>query len=577
MPPRNKRELASWLGLANYYRKFSPNHSKICLPLTKLLSKEAVFKWEQDQQDAFDIVKARLTSYPTLRRPDMDRPFIVHTDASTQAIGAILAQKDDDGREYVVAYHSKKLTPAQQKWPIAELECYAVYHAVCEAFSDFLYGAENFQLFTDCICLKWLFSAKNLKPRLQRYVWALSEYPGMNIVHRMGTAHRNVDALTRDPTFCVEDEGSKHPQDEEEDLVQLNALIAPFEETSMEPNGVDVHLAMDLQAMAITQAPEGSGSSDTPPPILRWLGQTRRVCIEGNIGSGKSTVISYLAQHLPCPDWHVMAEPVHAWQPLLSPFYGAAANDPLKPYVAALLQITVLTAYANEGPDRYSTSQAVLERGPWSCLEVFLKVQDLPEHLKKLIQDVSSYLYPSLMHSQPDALIYLDCPPATCLERTQQRQHEGESNITLEYLTTLDEHYKAAIEEYTGTVIHVDATQDAAVVAQQVLQAIESIAVTTQGPHSPSPNDEHLCMMGAVQVGSQPTPSTPAPPRHPILPTWTPRIPLRTPQCHCTWFMMPAWNFQCSSKMALAVSLTLRPSVQSIYDDLQHHQSPMTD
>jgi len=71
----------------------------------------------------------------------------------------------------------KKLTPAQQKWPIAELECYAVYNAVCEAFSDFLYGADNFQLFTDCICLKWLFTAKNLKPRLQRYVWALSEYP----------------------------------------------------------------------------------------------------------------------------------------------------------------------------------------------------------------------------------------------------------------------------------------------------------------------------------------------------------------------------------------------------------------
>jgi len=370
MPPRNKRELASWLGLANYYRKFSPNHSKICLPLTKLLAKEAVFKWEQEQQDAFDIDQGTPHQLPHLKRPDMSRPFIVHTDASTQAIGAILAQKDDCGREYVVAYHSKKLTPTQQRWPIAELECYAVYNAVCEVFSDFLYGAECFQLFTDCICLKWLFTAKNLKPRLQRYVWALSEYPGMNIVHRLGTAHRNVDALTRDPTFSVEAKENEDPAVEDEGTLQFNALTVPAEETPTEPNGVDFHLTMDLQAMAIIQTQGENDGSDTTPTLLQWLGQTQRICIEGNIGSGKSTVIRHLAQHLPTPDWHVMTEPVQGWQPLLAPFYEASHEDPLKPYVAALLQIAVLTTYANEGPDRYHTPKAVMERGPWSCLEV---------------------------------------------------------------------------------------------------------------------------------------------------------------------------------------------------------------
>jgi hypothetical protein len=153
--PHSAKAVASFLGLTGYYRRFVKDYSKIAEPLTRLLSPKLKFHWGPEQQQAFETLRDKLITYPILRRPDFSKPFILHTDASGQAIGAILAQKDEDGKEHAVAYHSKKLTPTERNWPITHLECFAVVNAVCKHFADFLLG-HPFTVYTDCSALQWL-------------------------------------------------------------------------------------------------------------------------------------------------------------------------------------------------------------------------------------------------------------------------------------------------------------------------------------------------------------------------------------------------------------------------------------
>jgi len=88
--PINTREIKQYLGLCSYYRKFIPNFSKIAKPLTELLKKNAPFEWNQRAEDAFVSLKEILTTEPLLQYPDFSKPFVLTTDARSEALGAIL-------------------------------------------------------------------------------------------------------------------------------------------------------------------------------------------------------------------------------------------------------------------------------------------------------------------------------------------------------------------------------------------------------------------------------------------------------------------------------------------------------
>ena len=102
--PRNKKQLQSFLGLADYYRKFA----YITACLTDMLKKGIKFVWSEETEAAFLDIKSQLTSRPILRPPDLSRPFCIAVDASDVAIGACLFQVVD-GIEHSVAFYSKKL------------------------------------------------------------------------------------------------------------------------------------------------------------------------------------------------------------------------------------------------------------------------------------------------------------------------------------------------------------------------------------------------------------------------------------------------------------------------------------
>src|SRR5207248_4080521 len=135
--PENISQLRGFLGLASYYRKFIKDFSKKAKPLTKLLegtkreAKKAKWKkemlkkmedngfignWKIEQEESFKTMKKALTETPTLIHPDFEKDFILSTDASGYALGAVLEQEGNDKKLHPVEYASKTLTKAEQQY-----------------------------------------------------------------------------------------------------------------------------------------------------------------------------------------------------------------------------------------------------------------------------------------------------------------------------------------------------------------------------------------------------------------------------------------------------------------------------
>ena len=116
--PGNVHELRSFLGMANYFRKFLEGYSSRVHNLYALLRKAVDWKWGRLEEEAFEWVKRALQSAPVLALPDLQKQFEVTSDASTVALGAVLSQPDEKGAMRPVAYEGRKLIKAEQNYAI---------------------------------------------------------------------------------------------------------------------------------------------------------------------------------------------------------------------------------------------------------------------------------------------------------------------------------------------------------------------------------------------------------------------------------------------------------------------------
>ncbi|CAF1052565.1 unnamed protein product [Brachionus calyciflorus] len=196
--PSNLNQVLAFLGLAQYYRKFVKDFSKIAAPLYFLTTKEGCdrdgsIKWDENCDVSFNALRTALTSSSFLILPDLNQPFRLDTDACNTGIGAVLSQ-DQNGESRPAAYFSKGLNKAQKNYSTSEKELLAIVLAI-EHFHQYLYG-RPFEVFVDHQPLSWLFKCQKPNARLARWLIRLANYD-FKIIYRSGKNHCNADALSR--------------------------------------------------------------------------------------------------------------------------------------------------------------------------------------------------------------------------------------------------------------------------------------------------------------------------------------------------------------------------------------------
>ena len=194
----------SFLGLCSYYRKFISKFSQIAGPLHDL-TKDGVDVAVESQQPAakaaVTTLVTALTSEPVvLHTPRNDEIFCVKTDAATtEGLGGVLTQRDEEGRERVIAYYGRRLTPAEKNYTVTEIELLAAVSCI-KHWRAYLWG-RKFKLIVDHAALKWLHSMKDTVEggpvsRLVRWILRLQEYK-FDVEHKPGRAHSDADGVSR--------------------------------------------------------------------------------------------------------------------------------------------------------------------------------------------------------------------------------------------------------------------------------------------------------------------------------------------------------------------------------------------
>ena len=170
------------------------NVSEIASRLNNLLKKDVPFKWTPKCQVAFDTLKERLISPPVLSYPHFDRKFILYCDASNFSISYILGQKDENNREYVIAYGGRALSDTEKRYPITHLEGLALVEGI-KNFHVYL-SHKPFVVYIDHAALKWIRTNKNITGRLARWSILLQSYD-FEVIHKPGKLNTNADGLSR--------------------------------------------------------------------------------------------------------------------------------------------------------------------------------------------------------------------------------------------------------------------------------------------------------------------------------------------------------------------------------------------
>ena len=195
--PKNKKEVQSFLGFVNFYRRFIRDFSHHARPLFDLTGKSLAFTWGTEQQGAFEKLKSAIVSTPILVFADDSKPFRVEADSSDFATGAVLSQESTiDGKWHPVAFMSKSLNAVERNYEIHDKEMLAIIRAL-EEWRHFLEGARNkVEIWTDHKNLEYFMTAKKLNRRQARWSLYLSRFD-FSLHHRPGKSMGKPDALSR--------------------------------------------------------------------------------------------------------------------------------------------------------------------------------------------------------------------------------------------------------------------------------------------------------------------------------------------------------------------------------------------
>ena len=237
--PTSVKQVRSFLGFCNFYRPFIYQFSHIARPLNELTRKETLWTWGERQQEAFKMLRKRITSEPVLKQPQLEQPFEVEVDASGYAIGAVLMQRDEKGKRHPVAYFSSTLNEAERNYDIYTLELYAIVRAL-RHWRPFLAGSPHeIIVHTDHANLQYWKEPQKINRRIAREVVELSEY-NIKLKSIPGRENGRADMLSRRPDY---DQGEKDNQNvvvlPEEMFIQKGGTISYIpEEPPQQDEGI---------------------------------------------------------------------------------------------------------------------------------------------------------------------------------------------------------------------------------------------------------------------------------------------------------------------------------------------------
>ena len=187
--PKTVTQVRSFLGLAGFYRRFVKDFGSIAAPLNELTKKDVPFVWGDAQQQAFVILKDKLTHAPLLQLPDFTKTFELECDASGIGLGGVLLQ---EGKP--VAYFSEKLSGASLNYSTYDKELYALVRTL-ETWQHYLWPKE-FVIHSDHESLKHIRSQAKLNRRHAKWVEFIESFPYV-IKHKKGKDNIIADALSR--------------------------------------------------------------------------------------------------------------------------------------------------------------------------------------------------------------------------------------------------------------------------------------------------------------------------------------------------------------------------------------------
>ena len=211
--PKTVGEVRQITGILSYYRRYIPNFARIAKPMYDLITttetknpkkngqipSKTPVQWTDKQQNSLETLIDHITSPPIMAYPDFSQPYIVHTDASKEGLGAVLYQKQD-GHSCVIAYASRSLSVAEKNYHFhaGKLEFLALKWAITEQFRDYLYYSPKFTVFTDNNPLTYVLTTAKLNATGQRWVNELADFH-FDIKYRPGKSNADADTLSRMP------------------------------------------------------------------------------------------------------------------------------------------------------------------------------------------------------------------------------------------------------------------------------------------------------------------------------------------------------------------------------------------
>ena len=165
--PSTAEEVQQFLGLASYYRRFIQHFAEIMKPLHHLTEHNVAFLWTEECELAFQELKHHLVTAPIFSYPDFSKEFVLDTDASNLALGAVLSQVQEDGSEKLIAYGSRLMTKTERRYCATRRELLSAV-TIVKQFHPYLLG-RHFKLRTDHGSLVWLKNFKEPERQLARW------------------------------------------------------------------------------------------------------------------------------------------------------------------------------------------------------------------------------------------------------------------------------------------------------------------------------------------------------------------------------------------------------------------------